>query len=190
LDLNKKKTGAMVHVEISLSEPLSETDIPTKQEKWLIIDEFNSNIYPLLASAQLIPQSMANYQPPSASPQISTPPQSRTPPPARSQPTIATEDKLAKPATDQATANNTSHEVVIPPKVAATEEESEFEKAEAEFNEYGQFFFLINTLYLILLANNVSLLVRIPLCQTWFSRMKSDWLIPPLLHVKELYQIT
>ncbi|KAH8556654.1 hypothetical protein BGW37DRAFT_417265 [Umbelopsis sp. PMI_123] len=107
LDLNKKKTGAMVHVEISLSEPLSETDIPTKQEKWLIIDEFNSNIYPLLASAQLIPH----------------------------QPTIATEDKLAKPATDQATANNTSHEVVIPPKVAATEEESEFEKAEAEFND-------------------------------------------------------
>jgi len=136
MDQNKKKTGAMLHVEISLSEALMDAEIPTKQDKWLIIDEYNSNIYPLLASAQLIPQSMSNYQPtPIASPQVSTPPPPRTP----TAPTPISEDTVAKPTTPQPTTSKVDESVVNPPKVAATEEESEFEKAEAEFNEYGLF---------------------------------------------------
>jgi hypothetical protein len=140
MDQNKKKTGAMLHVEISLSEALVQSEIPTKQDKWLIIDEYNSNIYPLLASAQLIPQSMSNYQPtPIASPQVSTPPQSRTP----TAPVPVTEDAVAKPTPLQPTASKIDESVANPPKAAVTEEESEFEKAEAEFNEYGLFFLAI-----------------------------------------------
>ncbi|KAI8583143.1 hypothetical protein K450DRAFT_224421 [Umbelopsis ramanniana AG] len=130
MDQNKKKTGAMLHVEISLSEALMDTEIPTKQDKWLIIDEYNSNIYPLLASAQLIPQSMSNYQPtPIASPQVGTPPQPLTPT------APVTEDAVAKPTSPQPTSSKIDQTVANPPKAAATEEESEFEQAEAEFND-------------------------------------------------------
>ncbi|KAI9289319.1 hypothetical protein BC943DRAFT_286138 [Umbelopsis sp. AD052] len=130
MDQNKKKTGAMLHVEISLSEALTDSEAPTKQDKWLIIDEYNSNIYPLLASAQLIPQSMSNYQPtPIASPQVSTPSQPLTPT------APVTEDVVAKPTTPQPAPSKIEQTVANPPKAAVTEEESEFEQAEAEFND-------------------------------------------------------
>lgn len=121
----------MLHVNISLSEPLSNTDIPTKQEKWLIIDEFNANIYPLLASAQLIPQSMAHYQPARpASPQINAPPPPHVPP------KTGTEDRSTKQTSPLPQADNPVQPEENAPKLAHEGEESEFEKAETDFNKY------------------------------------------------------
>lgn len=132
VDQNKKKTGAMLHVNISLSEPLLNNDIPTKQEKWLIIDEYNANIYPLLASAQLIPQSMANYQPSQPSS-----PRVNTSPPARTQSTPVTEDKPVKQTQRIVTPDKPSQPLEDVSKTSNNQEESELEKAEADFNKYG-----------------------------------------------------
>ncbi|KAG2186195.1 hypothetical protein INT43_002633 [Umbelopsis isabellina] len=132
LDQNRKKTGGLLHVNICLSEPLLNDDVPVKQEKWLIIDEYNANIYSLLASARLVPQSMANYQPaPASSPQALTPPSIQSPAPS---PVVA--EQVPKP--DQSPPAKIAEENAPPtaPKAEKSEEENELDKAEADLNKY------------------------------------------------------
>ncbi|RUS25235.1 hypothetical protein BC938DRAFT_472446 [Jimgerdemannia flammicorona] len=58
-DSNRKRTGGKLEIRIALSEPLNGDDIVTKQEKWLVIDDFNTNIYSFLASAGFISSAAA-----------------------------------------------------------------------------------------------------------------------------------
>lgn len=150
LDQNKKKTGGLLHINICISEPLLNDDVPVKQEKWLIIDEYNANIYSLLASAKLVPQSMANYQPaPASSPQALTPPSIQSPAPS---PVVA--EQLPNPNRSPP-ANSAEENVPAPapapaPKAEKAEEENELDKAEADLNKYAKlcyylFHFLVLT---------------------------------------------
>ncbi|KAJ2962085.1 hypothetical protein NQZ79_g2781 [Umbelopsis isabellina] len=130
LDQNRKKTGGLLHVNIYLSEPLLNDDVPVKQEKWLIIDEYNANIYSLLASARLVPQSMANYQPaPASSPQALTPPSIQSP---AASPVVA--EQITKPNQTPPASNAEESAPVAAPKAEKAEEENELEKAEADLN--------------------------------------------------------
>jgi uncharacterized membrane protein len=150
LDQNRKKTGGLLHVNICLSEPLLSDDVPVKQEKWLIIDEYNVNIYSLLASAKLVPQSMANYQPaPTSSPQAHTPPSIQSPGPS-----LVVTEPVTKPNQDPPVPNAEEKAPVTAPKAEKTEEGSELEKAEADINKYVEIvvttshYFFILTLFL------------------------------------------
>ncbi|KAL0089345.1 hypothetical protein F4703DRAFT_1840631 [Phycomyces blakesleeanus] len=54
LDGGRKKTGAQIHIEVNVKEPLAGSDIVKRSEQWLVIDGFRHPTLQLLASAGLI----------------------------------------------------------------------------------------------------------------------------------------